>query len=709
MAAANWTLDQVLNQLNSGSAWSGDVITYSFPQDAAQFVGWDEADGFVAMTDAQIEIVTYALTGWDDLIAANFSRVDEDSDIEIAYTTTGIDYAHAYYPTSGSVWLNPDYDDVFNPVVGEYGYETIVHELGHALGLDHMGNYNGSGDWEPSSYQDSTVLSIMSYFGPDQYIGEDKVMWADWEKDGVVYSAQTPMLNDIMAIQYIYGVETTTRTGNTVYGFNSNVIGAAAHIFDFSINDVPILTIFDSGGEDTLDFSGFLTDSVISLISGAFSSVNEMTNNIAIAYTAMIENAVGGGGGDQIIGNEGANTLMGGAGDDLLQGGEGVDTAVFDGAAADYAVTAYDDGSYTVAALSGSEGKDTLIDIEMLSFSDGVVDLGDGGVGNSAPVLHAALADILTKAGANFTVEIPANAFQDPDGDPLTYSATLEDGSDLPDWLSFDPDTLAFTVAPEAGDIGSVSVRVTASDGALTASDLFDIVVEADNTAPEAEADMATMIEGKSVLVDVLANDVDADDDGLTLISASVASDNGTAVMEDGQLRVAYDGVDLARGETAEIQIVYMITDGAAMAEGSLTVTVNGTWNTIRGTADRDTLWGSDSDDLFQALKGNDTIYAFGGDDTLDGGAGKDILWGDGGADTFRFAGKNGRDAIMDFTETDGDRIDLSRIAAVSSYRDLVRNHLKDEGDAVIRISPGNTITLDGVDASDLDRGDFIF
>ncbi|MCV3764546.1 M10 family metallopeptidase C-terminal domain-containing protein [Rhizobium sp. TRM95796] len=709
MAAANWTLDQVLGQLNSGNSWSGDEITYSFPRDASQFIGWDEADGFVAMNDAQIEIVEYALAGWDELIAADFTRVDSGSDIEIAYTTTGIDYAHAYFPGTGSVWFNSDYDDVKNPVVAQYGYGTIIHELGHALGLDHMGEYNGEGEWAPSSYQDSTVLSIMSYFGPDHFDGEGQVMWADWEKDGQLYSPQTAMLNDIMAIQHIYGVETSTRLGDTVYGFNSNIVGAAAKIFDFTINENPILAIFDSGGRDTLDFSGFLSDSVISLVSGTYSAVNEMTNNIAIAYNAVIENAVGGAGDDELIGNDIANMLRGGAGDDLLKGGAGTDTAIFSGAASDYAITANDDGSYAVRALGGDEGKDTLIDIEKLSFSDGEVNLTGDVVTNSAPVLASAIADIQAEAGTNFLVEISPGAFEDPDGDPLTYSATLEDGSDLPDWLSFDPQTLTFNVAPGAGDVGAVSVRVTASDGKLTASDLFAIVVDEANTAPEITADIAAVTEGKTVLVDVLANDVDADDDGLTLMSASVVSANGTAVMEDGQLRVAYEGMDLARGEKAEIDVVYMVTDGSAMSEGSLTVTVNGVWNTIRGTAKRDTLFGTDSDDFLQGFKGNDTIYAFGGNDTLDGGGGSDTLWGDFGADTFRFASKSGRDIIFDFTESDKDRIDLSRVSEISNYRDLVKNHLKDEGDAVIRISNGNSITLDGVDAGGLDRGDFIF
>lgn len=64
------------------------------------------------------------------------------------------------------------------------------------------------------------------------------------------------MLNDVMAIQAISGASTTTRTGDTVYGFSCNITGTLASLYDFSVNKSPILTIFDSGGTDTLNFSG---------------------------------------------------------------------------------------------------------------------------------------------------------------------------------------------------------------------------------------------------------------------------------------------------------------------------------------------------------------------------------------------------------------------------------------------------------------------
>ena len=102
------------------------------------------------------------------------------SNIEFAYTTTGIDYAHGYYPTGGTIWFNSAKPDLVTTAVGNYGFQTTIHEIGHALGLKHMGDYNGAGAFTPSSYQDSVVLSIMSYFGPSAPLRSSEVASADW-------------------------------------------------------------------------------------------------------------------------------------------------------------------------------------------------------------------------------------------------------------------------------------------------------------------------------------------------------------------------------------------------------------------------------------------------------------------------------------------------------------------------------------------------
>ena len=727
MTAQNWTLDQVLAQLNSGSHWTNSTITYSFPTDKSQlYTGGGEGGGFSPFTDVQITYAEYAIDNWDDLITPNFVKVASNSNIEFGDTTTGIDYAHAYYPKTGSAWFNPSYGDLANPKIGDYGFAAIMHELGHTLGLNHMGDYNGNDNSGPSSYQDSTVYSIMSYYGPDHYDGQGQVMWADWQVGGVVYSPQTPMLNDVMAIQAIYGADTTTRAGDTVYGFNSNITGEGALIYDFSINKDPILTIYDASGNDTLDLSGYATDSTISLVAGSFTHCNGMTYNIAIAYTATIENAVGGAGNDNITGNQvanrltgnagtdaltgagGSDVLVGGKGNDTLDGGENVDTAVFSGAFANYTIHHNDDGSYTVTDNVGTDGQDTLRNVERLQFSDELYTLG-----NSAPTLDHAIADRNATANQAFGFDFSANTFSDPDGDTLTYSASLADGSDLPDWLHFDASTRRFTGTPSTADVGTVSIKVLASDGTHTVSDVFDLDISSGDTAnraPVAVDDSTETSESKSVLVDALANDSDPDGDSLTLIQVSVASGDGTATIEDGKVRFAYTGVHLAAGESREITLDYLVTDGTAQSTGHIQVTVNGEASIVQGTAAADNLVGSAAADLIYGEAGRDWIHGRAGADMIDGGKGRDHLWGQAGADVFSFGAGNGRDDIMDFSLRQGDRIDLSQISSITGFQDLVQHHLYDSnGSAYIVIDGKDDILIRNVDPNHLTEGNFIF
>lgn len=727
MTAQNWTLDQVLAQLNSGSHWTSSTITYSFPTDKAQlYTGGGEGDGFSPFTDVQITYAEYAIANWDDLIAPNFVQVASNSNIEFGNTTTGIDYAHAYYPKTGSAWFNPGYSDLANPTIGDYGFTAIMHELGHTLGLNHMGDYNGNDNSGPSSYQDSTVYSIMSYYGPDHYAGQGQVMWADWQVGGIVYSPDTPMLNDVMAVQAIYGADTTTRTGDTIYGFNSNITGEEAQIYDFSINKDPILTIYDAGGNDTLDLSGYATDSTISLVAGSFTHCNAMTYNISIAYTATIENAVGGAGNDSITGNQvanrltgndgtdtltgagGSDVLVGGKGNDTLDGGEAVDTAVFSGAFANYTIHHNDDGSYTVTDNVGTDGQDTLRNVERLQFSDELYTLG-----NSAPTLDHAIADRNATANQAFGFDFSANTFSDPDGDALTYSASLADGSDLPDWLHFNPATRRFTGTPGTDDVGTVSIKVLASDGTHTVSDVFDLSIasgDTTNQSPIAVADSAETSESKSVLVDALANDSDPDGDSLTLIQVSVANGDGTATIEDGKVRFAYTGVHLAAGESREITLDYLVSDGTAQSTGHIQVTVNGEANTVQGTAAADNLVGTAAADLIDGEAGRDSIRGRAGADTIDGGTGRDHLWGQAGADVFSFGTGNGRDDIMDFSLRQGDRIDLSQVSGITGFQDLVQHHLYDSnGSAYIVIDGKDDILIRNVDPNHLTEANFIF
>jgi serralysin len=143
-----------------------------------------------------------------------------------------------------------------------------------------------------------------------------------FDAEGNQRFAQTLMMYDIAAIQQLYGANPTTRTGNTVYGFNSNAGG----FYDFADNDYPIVCIYDAGGTDTLDFSGFTKATRLDLREGEFSNTPLLTKNVSIAFGTVIENAFGGSANDTIVGNSARNELRGGGGNDKLDGGTARDT-----------------------------------------------------------------------------------------------------------------------------------------------------------------------------------------------------------------------------------------------------------------------------------------------------------------------------------------------------------------------------------------------
>ena len=135
-------------------------------------------------------------------------------------------------------------------------------------------------------------------------------------------SPSTPMLHDIAAAQRLYGANMSTRTGDTVYGFNGKADWAP---FDFSTNADPVVTIWDAGGRDCLNVSGYSANQVINLRAESFSDVGKLMKNVAIAAGVVIEDAVGGSGSEKRTGNAVANKLSGNAGNDIIYSLEGSD------------------------------------------------------------------------------------------------------------------------------------------------------------------------------------------------------------------------------------------------------------------------------------------------------------------------------------------------------------------------------------------------
>ena len=139
---------------------------------------------------------------------------------------------------------------------------------------------------------------------------------------------------------------------------------------------------------------------------------------------------------------------------------------------------------------------------------------------NGVPVVDNAIPDQEAVVGTAFSYQVPADAFSDPDSDPLAYAATKADDTMLPTWMSFDADTRTFSGTPASTDTGTVSVKVTVSDGnGGSISDEFDILVVPALTVSLEEAD-SYVAEGNSVEVPVLLSGAPGRDVTITLIAA---------------------------------------------------------------------------------------------------------------------------------------------------------------------------------------------
>ncbi len=401
-----YTLAQIIQQIDSGTHWAPGTVTFSIP-DAAPDASTESA-GFVAMSSVMKAMAAEAYGLWDDIAGLTLNQVSGGGKMSFGYSTGtgGGSYTYTGFTTgadakstltSAATWLDsswPSHSTDASVQHGQYGFMTYLHEIGHALGLDHPGPYNGSGDYAVDAVyaQDTQRYTVMSYFE-----GSADGSATNWTgKDGQWHYAATPMVHDIAVAQAMYGADLSTRGGNTSYGFHAT---AGRSVFDFTQNLNPVVTIWDGGGTDTIDLSGYSDAARLDLRAGSYSNAGGMINNLAIAFGATIENGIGGAGNDLLTGNGIANRLSGGAGNDQLTGGYGKDTLnggagidrlsggagadlLIGGAGSDTAYYGHNQADYqiahvgnhvTVTATMGNESIDTLAGIEKIHFLDHTV------------------------------------------------------------------------------------------------------------------------------------------------------------------------------------------------------------------------------------------------------------------------------------------------------------------------------------------------
>ncbi|MER9397476.1 Ig-like domain-containing protein [Mesorhizobium sp. M0615] len=236
------------------------------------------------------------------------------------------------------------------------------------------------------------------------------------------------------------------------------------------------------------------------------------------------------------------------------------------------------DGSFTYAPKTNFFGTDSFT----YQASDGVLASNIATVrievtaGNNTPVLEQEIADQASPEDALWTFTLPALVFKDPDGDALTLSATIATGEPLPGWLSFDASTLTFSGTPPLNFNGVLGLKVTASDGELSAFDTFNLTVTPVNDAPVAQ-DVAgeAMEDGPAVLLAPIFADVDQGD--THSISFDTAGTVGKVIL-NANSTFTYDpngAFDhLAAGATAQDVFIYTVRD-AAGAASTATVTVS--------------------------------------------------------------------------------------------------------------------------------------
>lgn len=653
-----------------GAAGTGAALTYSFPGVSAVW-STDPSVGYGANTGggepwsasyaplwqaSEQAAFTDALSTWSNVANVSFTQVADGladvGDIRVAYTDTPNAAAWAYgpynAPAGGDVWVDSAYS-MTTAVRGNYAFHTLVHELGHTLGLKHSFAANQfSPDVLPQS-MDSLWNTVMSYTDWYGTVWNGGSPMATSVSGFLSYYPTTPMSLDIEAMQYLYGPNQSHNAGNSTY-----VYSQWSSYFE---------TIWDAGGIDTIQYNAITAGGVIDLRPGAWSKLGNSidvydasgnfvateSKTVNIYKTVVIENAtgsnladslwgndvanvlIGNGGNDQIGGGAGNDILSGGAGNDILSGGAGIDWAYYNAATSGVVVNL---GLVSAQNTIGG-GVDTLIDVESLL-----------GSGYNDTLLGSSIANNLYGMAGNDVLDGLAGA------DNLVGGA----GNDL-------------YIVDNAGDL----------------------VVEVSSTVTEIDSVRSSVSYGLSANVENLAlagaAAINATGNGLNNTLTGNAAANvldggaGNDILIGGlgnDTLIGGGGIDWAyyNSATAGVYVQLSVavrqnTIGAGLDTLSgIEYLLGSNYNdTLAGSAANNMLNGGGGNDRLYGVAGNDTLYGGAGNDTLIGGVGKDCLVGGAGNDIFYFSataesscGIN-RDVITDFVRGT-DRVNLFSIDA---------------------------------------------
>lgn len=272
--------------------------------------------------------------------------------------------------SSGKGVINVFYGwDGYESAMDSYAWSTVIHEIGHSLGLGHGGYYNGNSvSWAGNTeiWNDTKLLTNMSYFHPNNGDGTKH----DMEHSAITGSHinnATIMAADYYALRDLYAsvVFVDAHSGHTTLGYNTNISDASDPVWNQMIHNINNSRFFytdnATSSYDTVDFSNFANNQRIDLrvttadmTDAYWSNIGGEVKNLAFADHSVFDRAIAGSGNDTLVANYAGNDLFGLGGNDTLTGGAGIDH-LHGGPDNDFL-----DGGLNNDHLYGGPGRDTF-------------------------------------------------------------------------------------------------------------------------------------------------------------------------------------------------------------------------------------------------------------------------------------------------------------------------------------------------------------